>query len=55
MWIQPFIVSDNSFGKTLLIRASLRPVATGSIGLSNFVVPRKICFKHTIKTKMFIL
>jgi len=31
MWIQWFIVSDYSFGKTLIIRTSLRPVATGVI------------------------
>jgi len=29
MWIQSFIVSANSFGKTLIIRASLRLVAKG--------------------------
>jgi len=50
MWIQPFIVSDNSFGKTLISRASLRPEATGSIVLPNFVVLRNICLDHTIKT-----
>ena len=29
MWIQSFLISDNSFGKTLIIKVSLRPVATG--------------------------
>jgi len=29
MWIQLFIFSDNPFGKTLIIKASLRPAATG--------------------------
>jgi len=49
--MQWFIVSDHSFGKTLIIWTSLRPVARGSQP-PKFVVPRKICFKHAIKTKI---
>jgi len=46
MWIQSFIVSDNSIGKALIIRASFRPVATGRQMPPNFAVSRKIFFKQ---------
>jgi len=42
-WVQSF-VSDNYFGETLLIRDSLKSVATGGIAPENFVVARKSCF-----------
>jgi len=42
MWIQSFIVSDNSFGKTLIIRDSLRSVAMGGIASKTLLCPYKI-------------
>jgi len=47
IWIQSFIVSDNSFGKTQGFSLQARS------HMPNFVVPRKICFKHAIKTEIF--
>ena len=45
------IVSDNYFGKTLIIRSSLRPIATGGHGVPKFCCAQRNVFQTYNKNK----